>query len=183
MTPSLDTLIWIAAGAVLIGIVVMVVVRVYAFRIARGVVRVAERGVAATIAPGLRATQRRDAARGRGVLDAATERRYLAQIDLLARVMDRLVPLPVVGGVGLDFVLGLFPVAGDVASMLVSSVVIVRAAQLGAPPEVLSRLLAMQVLDVALGAVPALGDLFDIGYQADQRSAALIREWIETRKN
>ena len=71
--------------------------------------------------------------------------------------------------------------AGDVASMLVSSVVIVRAAQLGAPPELLSRLLAMQVVDVALGAVPALGDLLDIGYQADRRSAVLIKEWLETR--
>ena len=70
MTPSLDTLAWIAAGAIVIGVVVMVVVRVYAFRIAHGVVRAAERGVAATIRPGLRATQRRDAARGRRVLDA-----------------------------------------------------------------------------------------------------------------
>jgi hypothetical protein len=181
MTPSFDTLFWIAAGAIVIGVVVMVVVRVYAFRIAGGVVRAAERGVAATITPGLRATQRRDAARGRRVIDAATERRYIAQIDTLARLMDRLVPLPVVGGVGLDAVFGLFPVAGDVASMLVSSVVIVRAAQLGAPPELLSRLLAMQVVDVALGAVPGVGDLLDIGYQADRRSAALIREWLSSR--
>jgi hypothetical protein len=181
MAPSLDTLAWLAAGAIVLGVVVMVVVRVYAFRIARGVVRAAERGVAATITPGLRASRRHDAARGRGGLDAATEQRYVAQIDTLARLMDRLVPLPIVGGVGLDFVFGLFPVAGDVASMLVSSVVIIRAAQLGAPPELLSRLLAMQVVDVALGAVPAVGDLLDIGYQADRRSAALIREWMRTR--
>ena len=31
------------------------------------------------------------------------------------------------------------------------------------------------------GAVPGLGDLLDIGYQADRRSAALIKEWIGSR--
>ena len=92
--------------------------------------------------------------------------------------MDRVVPLPIIGGVGLDAVLGLVPVAGDIASLGISAVMIIRAAQLGAPPELVSRLIAIHCIDLALGAVPGLGDLVDVGYQANRRSAALVREWI-----
>jgi hypothetical protein len=105
--------------------------------------------------------------------------RYLAQLDRLAWLMDRVIPLPIIGGVGLDALLGLVPVAGDVASLLISSILIVRSAQLGAPPEVLSRLIAIQCIDLVLGAVPLVGDLADAGYHANERSVELLRKWIE----
>ncbi len=96
--------------------------------------------------------------------------------------MDRVIPLPIIGGVGLDAVLGLFPVAGDVASLAISSTIIFRAAKLGAPPELLARLIAIQCIDLAIGAVPVIGDLADAGYKANQKSVDLLREWIEREK-
>ena len=115
------------------------------------------------------------------VADEALQRRYLAQIDRIAKVMDGLVPMPVIGGIGLDAVVGLVPVLGDAVGLGASARVIVRAAQLGAPPELLGRLVAMQCMDLVFGAVPVLGDLVDAGYRANQRSADLVHEWFNSR--
>jgi hypothetical protein len=45
----------------------------------------------------------------------------------------------------------------------------------------LSRLVAMQCMDLMLGVVPVLGDLVDAGHRANQRSADLVHEWIRSR--
>jgi hypothetical protein len=117
------------------------------------------------------------------VTDEVQQRRYLAQIDRIAKIMDGLVPFPVIGGIGLDAILGLIPGVGDAVSAGASALLIVRAAQLGAPPELLSRLVTIQCLDLIVGVVPVLGDLVDAGYRADQRSADLVHEWFNSRKN
>jgi len=100
----------------------------------------------------------------------------LAQIDRLAWLTDRVVPLPVVGGVGLDALLGFVPIVGDLASLCISSTIVFRAAQLGVSEQLLSRLVAIQCTDLALGAVPVLGDLVDVAYQGNVRSSRLIRK-------
>lgn len=95
--------------------------------------------------------------------------------------MNWVIPLPIIGGVGLDALLGLVPVAGDLLSLGISSIVIVRAAQLGAPPELLSKLVAIQCIDLVLGVVPVAGDLVDAGYKANRRSVQLLRDWLNQR--
>ncbi len=140
----------------------------------------AETRLTATLTPGLERTRR---VRRPGVLiDDAARARHLKELDRLAWLMDRVIPVPIIGGVGLDAVRGLFPVAGDLASLAVSSTIIFRAARLGAPPELLARLIAIQCIDLAIGAVPVIGDLADAGYKANQKSVELLREWLEREK-
>lgn len=168
------------AWAVVIGLVVALIawliLKWVAVRIARRVADVAERRIATTLQRGIERT----GVRIEGVSDDARRARYLAQIDRMAWLMDRVVPLPVVGGVGLDSVLGLIPGVGDAISFAMSSFIVIRAAQLGVPESLISRLIAIQMTDLLLGAVPFAGDLFDVAYQADQKSAALVREWTRT---
>jgi hypothetical protein len=141
----------------------------------------AETRLTATLTPGLERTRR---VRRPGVLsppplvDAVARERHLKELDRLAWLMDRVIPLPIVGGVGLDALLGLFPVVGDVASLAISSTIIFRAAKMGAPPELLARLIAIQCIDLAIGAVPVIGDLADAGYKANQRSVEMLRAWL-----
>lgn len=174
-------LLTFVAWAVVIGLVVAlvawVILKWVAVRIARRVADVAERRIAATLQRGIERT----GVRIEGVSDDARRSRYLAQIDRMAWLMDRVIPLPVVGGVGLDSVLGLIPGVGDAISFGISSFIVIRAAQLGVPESLISRLVAIQMTDLLLGAVPFAGDLFDVGYQADQKSAALIREWTRLK--
>jgi hypothetical protein len=113
---------------------------------------------------------------------SGSDSRLLAQIDRLAWLMDRLIPLPFIGGVGLDAAIGLVPVVGDLLSFAVSSFIVIRAAQLGLSAEFLTRLVAIQCTDLLLGAVPVLGDLMDVAYQADMKSAALIRGELAARR-
>ena len=179
MDPVLEALLWIVAGALVLGLVAFIVLRWFAVRIDTRVAIEAERRMAAALARGMRRT---GGPKTTIISDEALQRRYLAQIDRVAKVMDGLVPVPVIGGIGLDAILGLVPVLGDVVGLSASTLLIVRAAQLGAPPELVSRLVAMQCMDLVFGAVPVLGDLVDAGYRANQRSADLVHEWWTSRQ-
>ncbi len=178
MDPVLKALVWVVAGGLVLGLLAFFVLKFFAVRIATRVAAATEARVASSLAKG---TRRTGGPRTAIVEDEALQRRYLAQIDRIAKVMDGLVPFPVIGGIGLDAVLGLIPGIGDAASAGASALLIVRAAQLGAPPELLSRLVTMQCLDLVFGVVPVVGDLVDAGYRANQRSADLVHQWFNAR--
>jgi len=80
--------------------------------------------------------------------------------------------------VGLDPVLGLFPGIGDFLAAVLSSYVVVAAARLGAPRSVLARMLVNLGVDTLVGVVPLLGDLFDVGWKANMRNAALLEGYV-----
>ena len=96
--------------------------------------------------------------------------------------MDRLIPLPGGAGIGLDSVLGLVPIVGDLASFSASTLILIRAAQLGAPERLLTQLIAIACTDLVIGAVPVIGDLVDVAYQANIKSARLIREFVDEQR-
>lgn len=171
-------ILWTAAICLVLALVGWVVLKWLAVRIARHVADLAEARIAATIEGGLTKT----GIRIDGVADAARRAQYVADIDQLAWLMDRVISLPVVGGVGLDAVLGLVPGVGDALSFAISSMIVIRAAQLGVPEALISRLVAIQMTDLLLGAVPVAGDLFDVAYHADQKSAALVHEFLNSKR-
>ena len=80
---------------------------------------------------------------------------------------------------GLESLIGLFPAFGDVAGGLMSSAVIVTAARAGAPRLVIARMLGNAVIDVIVGTVPLLGDLFDAGWKANRRNLNLLEAYLE----
>jgi hypothetical protein len=168
------TLAWILIGAALFGIVVFVLLRWLALRIARRVAEATERRLTAAMARGTTDLAARTA-------DPVRRARHLRQIDRMAWLMDRAVPMPVVGGIGLDSLLGLIPGVGDAISLLLSASIVVRAAQLGLSSRVITRLIAIQATDFLLGLIPLAGDLFDVVYKADVRSAALVHEAIDAQ--
>jgi len=75
---------------------------------------------------------------------------------------------------GLDPLLGLVPGAGDLAGAALGGWVILLAAQEGAPRAMLLRMLANVAIDTTLGAIPLLGDLFDVGFRANSRNVTLL---------
>ena len=54
-----------------------------------------------------------------------------------------------------------------------------EAYQLGAPGHVIMRMLSNVALDGVLGAVPVVGDAFDVLWRANRRNVRLLREWLE----
>lgn len=79
---------------------------------------------------------------------------------------------------GINSVLGLSPVVGDVALGLVSLYLIWEARQLGVPNALLARMLGNVAVEVVGGSVPILGDLFDMAFKANLRNLDLLERWM-----
>ena len=113
-----------------------------------------------------------------GLTEEAARAEFTKSIERVAKMMDSAIKLPIVGGVGLDAILGLFPFAGDAASAAVSISLIAKSVRYGLPREIITKMLANVLLDVLLGAVPVLGDLADMWFKANQRNVALLKEYL-----
>ncbi len=103
----------------------------------------------------------------------------LAQnLERLAWLMDRAIPIPGTKlRVGLDAILGLFPGAGDVVTGVVqASLVLVTLSNYRVPKAVAARMVANVALDNVIGLIPMLGDAFDVGFKANTRNMALLKE-------
>jgi hypothetical protein len=106
----------------------------------------------------------------------------VTRLEALAHLMDSALVIPGTNlRLGLDALLGFVPVAGDVISGLISSYLIWEARQLGAPRWLIARMMANTLLDTTIGAIPLLGDAFDIMFRANMKNMALLRRHMERR--
>jgi uncharacterized protein DUF4112 len=106
----------------------------------------------------------------------------VARLEAVGRLMDGAFVLPGTNiRLGLDAIIGLVPVAGDVISGLVSSYLIWEARQLGAPRWLIARMIANTFLDTTLGVIPLVGDAFDLMFRANMKNMALLRRHMEKR--
>jgi hypothetical protein len=103
----------------------------------------------------------------------------LRRAEFVAHLLDDAVTLPVVGGVGLDALLGLLPFAGDGVAALCSLYVVFEAWLAGVPRPTLARMLLYVGLDWAAGSVPLAGDLLDVVFRANRRNVRLFRRHVE----
>lgn len=117
-------------------------------------------------------------AAAQGISEEAARAQFTRSIERLARTMDSAIRLPIVGGVGLDALLGLVPVAGDLTSAGISISLIARSVRYGVPREIITKMLANVLVDLVLGAVPLVGDLADMWFKANERNVALLKEYL-----
>lgn len=101
----------------------------------------------------------------------------IEKLDRLSTLLDsrfRIPGTPI--RFGLDSILGLVPGAGDLASLGPSAYLIYKGYQLGARKRTILRMSANTGLDFVVGAVPLLGDVFDLVFKANNRNFALLRK-------
>lgn len=175
-------LLWLAAAFVVV--LVVGVAGYFALRwafmgAAERAVAIFDRRVGGVAAQAFTGIARFAQARGIGVDEA--QKIFGIQIDRLARIMDSAVTLPILGRVGLDAVLDLVPVVGNFAGAAVSLTLIARTLQYAPPPALVSRMLSNVLVDVILGAIPLVGPLADVWFKANDRNAALMREFLARR--
>jgi len=82
---------------------------------------------------------------------------------------------------GLDSVVGLIPGVGDGLLALPSIYILMSAQNLGASRLVLMRMAGNIGVDMVLGTIPVLGDLFDLGFKSNRRNIALLRRHLDKR--
>lgn len=97
-----------------------------------------------------------------------------------AWILDELFRIPgTKQRVGLDALIGLVPGVGDTIGALLSTYIILEAARRGASIWTVTRMLANVGVETVFGAVPLLGDLFDVVFKANRRNLALLGETLE----
>jgi len=80
---------------------------------------------------------------------------------------------------GLDALLGLLPGIGDAATAVVSLYLAAESRRMGMPFTALLRMAVNVGIDLVLGAVPLLGDIFDFAWKANQRNVQLVLDHVE----
>ena len=105
--------------------------------------------------------------------DADARLRWVARI---AHLMDSQFRLPGTNfRFGLDPLLGLVPIVGDLSSMVVSVALLLTMLRHGASGTVVVRMALNILLDTLISAVPILGNVFDFAYKSNERNVALLR--------
>lgn len=75
---------------------------------------------------------------------------------------------------GLDAIVGLIPGLGDISTPAFAALLLLQAVRMRLPLVVQARMVLNAALDMAIGLVPILGDLVDIGWKANLRNLALL---------
>ena len=113
------------------------------------------------------------------VIGASRTERFRAaerRIERVTHALDELVGIPGTPvKVGLDPIIGLIPVVGDAVAGIVGAWVIGEAVRFGIPRIVLARMVVNLVIDLAIGAIPFLGDLFDFAFRSNSANLELFR--------
>ncbi|MDR3632245.1 MAG: DUF4112 domain-containing protein [Isosphaeraceae bacterium] len=98
----------------------------------------------------------------------------------IAWLMDRAITVPGTKvSVGLDALIGLLPLGGDVLTGCVQTgLVLVALSHYRVPRHVAVQMLANVLLDVGVGTVPLLGDIFDVAFKANTRNMQLLEPYL-----
>jgi len=75
---------------------------------------------------------------------------------------------------GIDPLIGLVPGIGDLASPLLTMVMLWQGARLRVPKVVLARMVFNALIDAAVGAIPVLGDAFDFAWRSNEWNMQLL---------
>ncbi|WP_400190601.1 DUF4112 domain-containing protein [Hymenobacter sp. B81] len=106
---------------------------------------------------------------------AATDPR-LQWVNQVARLMDSQFRLPGTQfRFGLDPLLGLVPVLGELGTFAVSSALILTMARHGASRKVIILMVLNVLLDTVVGSIPIIGNLFDFAYKSNERNVRLLQ--------
>ncbi len=118
-----------------------------------------------------------------GVHGTPTREQRIARIEALAILLDVAFVVPGTKiRYGLEGIIGLVPVIGDLVSKAISLWIVREARALGAPWHVIARMLGNVALDGAVGLVPFAGDAFDVLFRANIRNVRLLRRWLDRQR-
>jgi Domain of unknown function (DUF4112) len=109
-----------------------------------------------------------------------TREQRLARLEAIAKLLDVAFILPGTNiRYGIDGLIGLIPVVGDIITTAISLWLVREARALGAPWYITARMLGNVAVDGVVGMVPFAGDAFDVMFRANMRNVRLLRRWLD----
>jgi len=102
----------------------------------------------------------------------------LLQAQKLANLTDNKVRIPIIGvRLGLDFLIGLIPVIGDLIMTAVSLSIVAMAKSISVPRALRIAMLKNIGIDFLLGLIPFVGDVVDLFYKSNQKNVRIMEKW------
>ncbi len=109
--------------------------------------------------------------------DPASVRQRLEAVEGL---LERAFLIPGINRrVGLDAVLGLVPVVGDIITASMGAWLVWEARNLGMSKFHLARMIGNVGIDTAIGAIPFVGDLFDLAFRSNSKNLRIIKRHLD----
>ncbi|HEX7873381.1 MAG TPA: DUF4112 domain-containing protein [Sphingobium sp.] len=109
--------------------------------------------------------------------DPASVRR---RIEVMETMLEGLFVIPGTNRrVGLDSLVGLIPVVGDLATAAMGGWIVWEARNLGMSKWQLTRMAANVGFDTLVGAIPFAGDVFDFFYKSNTKNLRIIRRHLD----
>ena len=109
-----------------------------------------------------------------------TRAERIARIEALAALLDTAFIIPGTNlRFGADALVGLIPGVGDALTTVISLWLVKEARALGAPGHLIARMLGNIAIDGVVGAVPLVGDAFDLVWKSNRRNLHLLRRHLE----
>lgn len=102
------------------------------------------------------------------------------RVEMLERLLERSFTIPGVNmPVGLDAIVGLVPVLGDIVTTAMGAYIVWEARNLGLPKWKLARMGANVLFDTAIGAIPVIGDAADLVFRSNSKNLKILRRHID----
>ncbi len=104
--------------------------------------------------------------------------KVLLEAQKLANLTDSKIRIPFFGiRIGLDFLVGLIPVVGDIIMVAVSISIVAMAKSMKVPKALRIAMLKNIGVDFLLGLIPFVGDIVDIFYKSNQKNVRIMEKW------
>ena len=109
-----------------------------------------------------------------------TREERLARLDAIAKLLDVAFVVPGTNiRYGIDGLIGLVPVIGDIITTAISLWLVREARALGAPWHITARMLGNVAFDGVVGLVPLVGDAVDVMFRANIRNVRMLKRWLD----
>jgi Domain of unknown function (DUF4112) len=109
-----------------------------------------------------------------------TREQRLARLEAIAKLLDIAFVVPGTKiRYGVDGIIGLIPVVGDIIATALSLWLVREARALGAPWHITARMLSNVAIQGVVGMVPVAGDAFDVLFRANIRNVRMLQRWID----
>ncbi len=103
-----------------------------------------------------------------------------ARIEALEIMLERSFHLPVINyPVGLDAIVGLVPVLGEIVTTAMGAYLVWEARNLGLPKWKLWRMVGNVAFDTAIGTVPIVGDAADLLFRSNTRNLKIVKNHLD----
>lgn len=102
------------------------------------------------------------------------------RLEAMEAMLERAFVIPGLNRrVGLDAIVGLIPVVGDIVTAAMGAWMVWEGRNLGMSKLHLARMAGNVGVDTALGAVPLVGDVFDFAFRSNTRNVRIVKKWLD----